>query len=393
MNRPIRVVRAIARLNIGGPTIHVVRLSAGLDPKRFQTELVAGVCGVNEGDMSDLAIAAGLKPHWIPAMQREIIPWRDLQALWQFWRLLRHYHPTILHTHTFKAGMLGRIAARLVGTPIIVHTFHGHVFHGYWNKHISHGIVMLERWLASQSTLIVTVSERLRQELIAYRIAPPEKIKVVSLGFDLQPFVDCAQWRGQLHTELGLPTDTPLIGCVGRLVPVKNQALFLQAAAQLVGAGSPAHFVLVGDGELRASLVAQLSELGLTTRVHLLGWRRDLPQIYADLAVAVNSSVNEGTPVALIEAMAAGVPVAATAVGGVPDVVKAGQTGYLARSGNATDLATAIVQALQAPAQLRAAAQAYVLRTYSLERLYQQVTALYDSLLAQQPKLTAAATQ
>lgn len=378
----VRVMRIIARLNIGGPAIHVVELSAQLDPDRFESLLVCGRPEASEGDMNYLAAGAGLDARIIPELRREIRPWSDLVALIKLLRLMLQWRPDIVHTHTFKAGALGRVAARLARVPVVVHTFHGHTFHGYWGCVGSTLVVWLERLLARLTDVIVTVSETVRSDLVRRKIKTPDKIRVVQLGLDLRPFIECAQRRGEFRAALGFPPDLPLVGIVGRLVPVKNHVLFFEAARLMVESGFAGAFVVVGGGELDAALRRTVVEFGLKERVHFVGWQRDLPRIYADLDVLVNSSINEGTPVAVIEAMAAGVPVVATAVGGVPDMIDPGVTGFLTPPNDPLALAAGIKDALGAGAALRDEARRVARERYSLDGLLTRTTELYDSLLS-----------
>jgi glycosyltransferase involved in cell wall biosynthesis len=364
----IRILRIIARLNIGGPALHVTHLARGLNPARFETLLVTGQVGAGEGDMSDLA--CGLNWQVIPEMGRELAPLTDAVTLLKLWRLMRQYRPHIVHTHTAKAGAVGRLAARLAGAPVVVHTFHGHTFRGYWGPFRSRLTVAAEQGLARLADRLIAVSDRVRDDLIKFRIASPEKIVAIPLGLDLAPFA--TQTRRDHN---------PTIGIVGRLVPIKNHALFLRMARQLIADGFVGKFMIVGDGELRAELEREAADLG--DRVVFTGWRRDLPQVYAELSVVVNTSLNEGTPVALIEAMAAGAPVVATAVGGVPDVVRHGQTGWLVSNGAPAMLAECVKEALYDPNRVAARAKAEVLERFSKERLVADVENLYESLLAE----------
>ena len=380
----IRVMWIIARLNIGGPASHVVDLAAGLDPERYERLLVTGKREATEGDMSYLAADAGVPVHTLHHLRREIRPWSDLIAQINLIRLMRSWKPQIVHTHTFKAGALGRLAAWYVRIPVVVHTFHGHTFHGYWSTFGSKIAVLLERLLARVTTGIVTISERLKRELLHYEISAADEIHIIPLGLNLQPFLECGKRRGELRAVLGLNATDQLIGIVGRLVPIKNHQLFLEAALRLVKNGFLGQFIIVGNGELSEQLLQAAIEKGLRDRVHFMGWQRDLGRIYADLDVLVNSSLNEGTPVAAIEAMAAGVPVVATAVGGVPDMIEERATGYLVPSGDASAMAAAIENALENGAEVRAAAQREAQVRYSLEGLLVRVAALYELLLPEE---------
>jgi len=363
----IRILRIIARLNIGGPALHVTHLARELNPDRFTTRLVTGNVGKDEGDMGDLA--RDLDWRVIPELGREVSPADDFVTLLKLWKLMRQWKPHIVHTHTAKAGAVGRIAAKLAGVPIIVHTFHGHTFHGYWGKVGSHFTINIERALSLITNKVIAVSDGVRDDLIQYRIATPQKILIVPLGLDLEPFA--RQPRADAAT--------PTIGIVGRLVPIKNHALFLQMARLMIADGFRGRFMIVGDGELRGELESRARDLG--DRILFSGWRRDLVNVYSGMSVVVNTSLNEGTPVALIEALASGVPVVATAVGGVPDVVRDGETGYLAPSGDARALANQVNKALHDGTSIAHRAQVEVLKKFSKERLIQNVEGLYENLI------------
>lgn len=380
---PIRVMRIIARLNVGGPAVHVALLSAGLNDAAFQTTLVTGTLGPAEGDMSYLAREMGVEPLVIPSMQREISLLADLRAVWALVRLMRRTRPHVVHTHTAKAGFVGRLAAFLTGVPVVVHTFHGHVFRGYFGPARTQLFLWLERAAARASSAILTISDRLRDDLLAFRIAPPERIRVVPLGLPLGELADLERLRGRLRAEQGFSTDNRLVGMIGRLVPIKRHDLFLDAARRVLGEMPQARFVIVGDGEQRGALEALAGQPGLAGKVVFTGWRADLPTIYADLDALVISSDNEGTPVSIIEAMAAGVPVVSTAVGGVPDLLEDGELGALVPPGDAAALAAAVLAALRAgPGARTARAQQQALRLYSAERLVRDIRQLYAELLA-----------
>jgi glycosyltransferase involved in cell wall biosynthesis len=384
MKGKIRVVLVIARLNIGGPAIHTILLTARLDPARFESTLVTGLEAEYEGNMLELAAQRGVQPLVIPQLGREISPLKDWVTLIKLYRLFQDWRPHIVHTHTAKAGIVGRLAARLAGVPVVVHTFHGHIFHGYFGPLQTRVFVGIERFLAHLSDRIVTVSEGQRLELAAYGVASLDKIAVVPLGFELDAFLNCGSLQGQLRQELGIPEGMALVGIVARLTAIKNHRLFLDAARLIVEAGQEAMFLVVGDGELRAELEAYVAELGLTGRVIFTGWRRDLPRIYADLDVVALSSLNEGTPVSLIEAMAAAKPVVATRVGGVSDVVLDKKSGYLVQSKDAGGLAKGVLDLLRAPDRAREmgrVGRAAVHPKYASETLLANMEKLYLRLL------------
>ena len=377
-------MRIIARLNVGGPAIHVSLLTAGLQDSGFSSVLVAGQVGQTEGDMAYLAHEMGVQPTFIPELGREISVLDDIRAFIALVRLMNQRRPHVVHTHTAKAGFLGRVAARLSGVPVIVHTYHGHVFYGYFSRLKTSFFIIMERFTAWLSDMVLTISDTLRDDLLAFRIAPPERIRVVPLGLHLSPLAELSKQRGVLRDELGYTADTPLVTIVGRLVPIKNHALFLAAAQRVWQEMPEVRFVIVGDGECRAELEEHTDRLGLADAVHFTGWRRDLSTIYADANVLVLTSRNEGTPVSILEAMAAGVPVVATAVGGVPDVLKDGELGTLVPPDNPTAMADAILAVLHTRRYPHISqAKEWVLRHYDSARLIADLRQLYVELLAQ----------
>lgn len=381
---PVRIARVIARLNVGGPAQHAILLTAGLDPAHFVTTLITGTVGPHEGDLTAEARALGVEPVVVPQLGPRIRPGRDLVALGKLVGLLRNLRPDLVHTHTAKAGALGRVAARLAGVPTVVHTFHGHVLEGYFSSSLTRLFLQIERTLARITDRIITVSPRVRQDLLARGIGRPEQVEVVPLGLDLARFLDRPASPVRLREKLAIPSDAPLLGIVGRLVPIKDHPTLYQALALLQADAPAPHLIVVGDGERREALKRLAQDLGLASRIHFLGWRNDLEAILGELDVVICCSRNEGTPVALIEAMAAGVPVLSTDVGGVGDLIVHGETGWLVPSGNPSALARGIRELLAGPeprAQLVPAARAAVLGLHDLNSLLRRMEALYMGLL------------
>jgi glycosyltransferase involved in cell wall biosynthesis len=379
--QPIRVMRVITRMNIGGPAQHVVLLTAGLNGGEFQSLLVTGAVRDNEGDMSDLAESVGIRPLVLPPLRREVHALCDVQALLSLRRLMSRAKPHIVHTHTAKAGFLGRLAARLSGVPTVLHTFHGHVFRGYFGPVQTSVYVAMERLAARLSDVILAPSERVREDLIHFRIAPPEKIRVLPLGLQLENLAEARACRGSLRRQLGCGPDEKLVGIVGRLVPIKRHELFLAAARQVADTLPDTRFVIVGDGERRSRLEILAGGLDLGDRVCFTGWRRDLPVVYADLDVLVMASSSEGTPVSVIEALAAGVPVVSTSVGGVPDLLRDGEFGRLVPADEPGLLAAAIIDTLKnkpGPNLIEARKSAYGL--YNAQRLIADMQNLYRNI-------------
>jgi len=332
----LKVMRIIARLNIGGPAIHTILLTEGLDKDGFESLLVTGEVGPKEGDMGYLAQEKGVKPIFIRGLQREISWANDLNCLREIYRLIKNEKPDIVHTHTAKAGVLGRLAAILltVFSPgmglmekkpfILIHTFHGHIFHSYFGPMKTRLFLWLERFLARFTDKIIAISEKQMYELSEqFRVASKEKFRIVPIGFDLSPFLNLGPFKGMLRKELGLSEECILIGIVGRLVPIKNHRMFLESAAMLKRLASNLNikFIIVGDGELRQGLEALRNKLRLNEDVIFLGWRKDLRPIYADLDIVTITSLNEGTPVAIVEALASGKAVVGVDVGGIPDLL------------------------------------------------------------------------
>jgi glycosyltransferase involved in cell wall biosynthesis len=384
----IRVARVIARLNIGGPAQHVIHLTARLSRDRFESVLLAGSETAAEGDMRDLAARCHVQPIAVPGLGRRVAPADDVRSLVFLIRFFRRFRPHVVHTHTAKAGAIGRLAARLTGVPVVVHTYHGHVFHGYFSPPMTSLFLAVERGLARSTSRLLTVSETVKRELEGYGIGAPGQIGVIPLGLDLDRLFESEGSRGLVRRELGVEDGRPLVGMVARLVPIKRHEDFV-AACGLVAARVPdALFLVVGDGERRAEIEGLVRRQGLAERVRFLGWRKDLDRIYADLDVVVLASGNEGSPVALIEAMAAARPVVATRVGGVPDLVDHGVNGLLVRPGDVSAAAEAIVTLLGTPAGRRAMGEAgrrRVRDTHSVDRLVGDVERLYAELVAAPP--------
>lgn len=383
---PIRILRAITRLNIGGPAINAILLTRDLnDGSDFRSVLVTGTPAAHEGDFADLARSNGVEPLIVGALGREISPFDDLVALGRMVRLVRQVGPDVVHTHMAKAGTVGRLAAQICRVPLIVHTYHGHVFHSYFGPIKTRLFLTIERALGRGTHRIIVLGEGQRAEIAGYRVAPLEKLVPIRLGLELEPFLHVAHNRGDLRRELGISSESPLIGIVGRLAPVKAHEVFLEAARQVGKALPSACFLVIGDGERHTELVAMVERLGLTESVRFLGWRRDLDRIYADLDVVALCSRNEGSPVVLIEALAAARPVVATAVGGVPEVVVHGETGLTVPPSDPGKLAEGMLTLLRDRSlaeQLGQAGRRHVYPRYDSSRLANDMRNLYRRELA-----------
>jgi glycosyltransferase involved in cell wall biosynthesis len=422
----MKILRIIARLNVGGPARHVVWLSEGLKKMGHETVLVAGVVPPGEDDMSHVAAAAGVTPITLPQMSREISP-KDAIAIWKVYRLMLHQRPDIVHTHTAKAGTVGRVAglmyqwltpSALIGKPRpckFVHTYHGHVFHSYYGKFRTKLFLTVERILARVATdRIVVLSEQQRREIHeTFRVGRREQFQIIPLGVDIAAFTDWRQRRLPLRTELDIAETDLLVGIVGRLTEVKNHQMFLQVAARLkqmfesdVAKPRKVRFLIIGDGNLRAELEAQAKQLGLSNDVLFLGTRYDPEYFYPALDAVALTSLNEGTPLTLIEGMANGRPAISTMVGGVADLLgdcEANATrenpgfmicerGIGAKSTDVEGFSQGLKFLLENETERRAMADRaaiFVKQGYSKERLITDILAFYQRILGEQPALRA----
>lgn len=384
--RPIKIMRVITRLNIGGPAQQAVYLTERMSDGRSSAALVAGALGPGDGDMSPMAVRRSVPVTFVPALSNGSGIVGDLRALLHLYRLIRRERPSVVHLHLLKARALGGIAARLAGVPLVVETLHGHLLQGYYGAIGARFVLAIERvigrWLADA---VIALSDGQRQALLRWRIAAPAKIHVVPLGLELEPFLADPAAPGSLRRELGIGEDRFVVGAVGRFVPIKGYGVLLRAVQKLAPViGGQLVVVLVGDGPLRGELEAEAERLRIRHLVRFLGWRTDVAHVYPDLDVMVQPSFNEGTPVSLIEAMAAARPVIATRVGGVPDVVDDGRSGLLVPPGDPAALAEAVQRLWRDPVlrrRLGDEGRRAVYPRYGLDRLVAQLTDLYLRLL------------
>lgn len=373
----MKVLSLITRLNIGGASRQVLLLGRDLSP-RFAFTLAAGRPESHEGEMTDPAVR--VEP---VSLVRPVSPADDLRASVQVRRLISQVEPQILHTHMAKAGAVGRgTAATMRHRPLTVHTFHGHVLEGYFSPRRQQAFLVAERALARRTDALVAVSDEVRTELLALGIGRPEQFQVIELGLELDAFLALdGPGDGGFRKSIGVPVGMPLVAVVGRLVPIKDHPTLLRALAELPGV----HLAIVGDGESAADLKGLVEQLGLGDRVHFAGWHLDLVPVLADIDAVALTSRNEGTPVALIEAAAAGRPVVATAVGGVPSVVRDGVSGYLVPPGDPAAVADRLRRLLADPAlraSMGAAGRAHVSSRFGAARMIADTEALYDDLLS-----------
>lgn len=385
--RPIRVLRVIARLNVGGPALHVSYLARGLAGRGYETTLVAGDVGRGEESMAFVAEQAGVDVVRLPGLSRELSPIRDLVATVRLAGMIRRLRPDIVHTHTAKAGAVGRVAVLLAGRrrPVVVHTFHGHVLRGYFGTAGSWLFRAIETVLGRFTDSLVAVSPEVRDELVSMGVAPASRFTVVRLGIELEPRVRCEDDPSALRHRYGIGLDRFVVGWFGRMTAVKRTEDLLDALAALRERGIDALLLLVGDGTDRERLEQLAHGRGLAKSCLFVGYQEDVAPWYAMCDAVVLTSANEGTPVTIIEALAAGRPVVATNVGGVRDVVDEGVSGFLVRRGDTHAIAERLEVLARDPVRRSAMGEAgrtRVLERYAVSRLVDDVDALYRTLLA-----------
>jgi glycosyltransferase involved in cell wall biosynthesis len=327
-----KVLRIINRFNIGGPTYNAAFLTKFIS-EDYETLLVGGLPEQDESDSLHILEDYGVKPLLIPEMKRIPNFKSDREAYRKIKQIIEEFKPDIVHTHAAKAGALGRKAAKACGVPVIVHTFHGHVFHSYFGKAKTLLYKIIERRLAKISTGIIAISPIQKEELCSvHNICSPDKIKVIPLGFDLLKFQEnLAEKRTATRQNWKLNEDEVAVAIIGRLAPIKNHGLFLDAIALLAEKGVRARYFVVGDGQEKPMIEKRVKELEdqYGVRVELTSWIKDIATFNAGMDIICLSSDNEGTPVSLIEAQASGVPVISTNVGGVKDILDEGNTGFV----------------------------------------------------------------
>ncbi|HEU4472371.1 MAG TPA: glycosyltransferase [Flavisolibacter sp.] len=391
-----RVLRILNRLAVGGPVLNATYLTRYMSPD-FDTLLVVGEKEDHEKSAEYLARQLGIDYVTIPGMGRSINPASDYFAYQKLRKLIGSYKPDVVHTHAAKPGALGRLAASAAKVPAIVHTFHGHVFHSYFNAAKSRFFIGTERYLGRRSHAIIAISEQQRKELVEeFRIAPKEKFRVVPLGFDLDRFqTGQEEKRKKFRAEFNVSDDEIAIGIIGRLVPVKNHYLFMKAIKHVFDhTGRKVRAFIIGDGETRADLENVAKEVGINYSTErsaehhhplvFTSWRSDVDVINAGLDIICLTSFNEGTPVSLIEAQAANKPIVSTRVGGIADIVLEGETGLLADIQDTEGFSNHLLRLVEDDGlrhRLGANSRKHVLERFSYQRLVSDMSHLYHELL------------
>jgi glycosyltransferase involved in cell wall biosynthesis len=390
-----RILRIINRLNLGGPTYNVAFLTKFIDA-RYQTLLVSGAIDDTEASSDFILDKYDLKPVYVPEMKRAINPINDYKAYKSIKKIIKEFKPDIVHTHMAKPGTVGRLAALHCKVPVILHTFHGHYFHSYFNSTTTHLFLQIERYLASKTNGIVVLSEAQKTELThTYKVCNALKTYVVPLGFDLTRFSEnMDEKRLKFRNQYNLH-NTIAIGIIGRLVPVKNHSLFIKAFAQLLKMTSkPIHAFVIGDGEENQQIAQMCNKVGViyntTQQTHananltFTSWIQEIDIALAGLDMVVLSSLNEGTPVSLIEAQAASKAIVSTDVGGIENVVLPGKSALLSASDDVNALAQnmfSVVTNDTLRMDMSKWGTDHVNRNFNYTRLVSDMTKLYDQLL------------
>jgi len=391
-----RILRILNRLAVGGPLLNASYLTKYMAPE-FETMLVVGEKESHEKDASFVTDALGIQPVFIPEMGRSIDPRKDYVAYKKMKRLIADFKPDIVHSHAAKPGAIGRMAAKAMNVPVIVHTYHGHVFHSYFHPLKTKLFINIERKLGRKTDAIVAISQQQKKELtLDFNIAAENKFRVIPLGLDLDKFqANREEKRQAFRSSFGINDDEVVLTTTGRLVPIKNQVLFLEAIKHLLqNSQQKIKAFIVGDGESRKQLEEKARQLGVgfsteKDTVHnqplvFTSWRSDIDHINAGSDIIVLTSFNEGTPVSLIEAQAAGKPVVSTKVGGIEDVVIENETGLLSDINDTITFCNNLLRMTE-DKELRCkfgqAGEQYVTTRYSYRRLVTDMAALYNELL------------
>tara|TARA_B100001758_G_scaffold152798_1_gene131702 strand:- start:4 stop:1191 length:1188 start_codon:yes stop_codon:yes gene_type:complete len=392
----VKVLRILNRFNVGGPTHNATFLTKYLEPQ-YKTKLIAGKKLDSEATSEYILKKNNIDYFILENMSRSLSLINDVKSFLEIRKIIREYKPNIVHTHASKSGALGRLAAILSGVPIIVHTFHGHVFHSYFGRLKTYLYLLVERFLASKSSAIIAISNLQKDELVNnFKICSSKKMYVIPLGFDLERFqLDKSENRNSFRTEFALEDDCIAIGIVGRLTAIKNQELFLRSVKEVTkNSKKPLKVFLIGDGEDKEKLQSLCEDLNMPFSerysekeeilVYFTSWRQDMERVYAGLDIVALSSLNEGTPVTLIEAQAANKPIVATDVGGIRDIIIENKTGLLSKSGDLKGLEKNLRKLIDDDNlrdQLGRSGYDNVIRSFSYKRLVSDVKSLYTELL------------
>lgn len=380
----IKVLHIITRLDKGGSAENTFLTVKGLDKQRYDVILMSGPVQDPSQERRTQVEECGIPYIHIPVLVRNINVVYDAIALFKIWRLLKKEKFDVVHTHTSKAGLLGRFAARLAGVPLIVHTPHGHVFFGYFGPLKTKIFIRLEKLANRMTDRIVALTHREKADYISYRTCPEEKMTVIHSGVELNKFREYTlAEKTKLKKEIGLAEDSFVVGTAGRLVPVKGPEFLIKASQIVIPKHPNTYFLLAGDGPLKEDLQKKANEAGVGKNIVFLGWRDDIALILAVFDVFLLPSLNEGMGRVLVEAMAHGIPIVASDVGGIPDLVTHGKNGFLVPPKNPEELAKHIQILIEEEEKRRKMGEAgeKIAQRYSHERMVKNIASLYEELL------------
>lgn len=376
MATQVKVMQIIARMNVGGPAVIVAELMRRLDKSAFEQILVTGFCGENEADYLD-TVANDIKATRIAGLGRSVSLFADLKAFFGLVSLIRNYKPDVIHTHTAKAGVLGRLASLLAGRGAVrVHTFHGHLLHGYFNRALTKVVILIEKFFAARTSVLIAIGSKVRDDLIAAGIGSKNKYRVFFPGLPAPKLFA----KAAAQSAIGISSQTLYVTFVGRLTQIKRPDRLLDVARECKKRGLDVRFLVAGEGELFES--SKQRALKEQLNITFFGWRNDIDQIFAASDIAILTSDNEGIPLTLIQAAQASLPIIATNVGSISDIVINESTGYLTPT-NPADIADAIEKLVRDP-QLRQlmgeAGKARAVQYFSLDRMLKDHADLYRTL-------------
>lgn len=382
--KKLKVLHIITRLDKGGSAENTFLTITGLNQINYSVTLLSGPVAPPDQERRRQVEEYGIQYIYIPKLVRNIHFINDLKTLITIYNFLRREKFDIVHTHTSKAGLLGRLAAKIAGVPIIIHTPHGHVFFGYFGRLKTNIFILLEKLASRMTDIIITLTNSEKEDYLKYRIAPEHKFTVIYSGVDLNRFMQRASEEAQnFKIELGIPEKSSIVGTVGRLVPVKGLEFLIKAAKLVIQKFPDTFFILAGDGHLGQNLKKQASELGIEKNIIFLGWRDDVARIISTYDIFVLPSLNEGMGRVLVEAMALGKPIVASGIGGIPDLVTHGRNGFLVPPKNPEQLANYIQILLENKEQREKMGQAgkKIAVNFSKEIMVERIAELYRELM------------
>jgi len=383
--KKIKIAQVITRLDWGGSTEILRTICCNLDKEIYDLKLIIGLTNYPSAKTKEFLREFNDRVTVIPQLRRDINPLNDLLALIRLYLIFRSGKFDVVHTHTAKAGVLGRLAARLYGGSIIVHTPHGHNFYGYFGPTLSKIIIAIEKFLSSFTDKIIALTELEQKDLLRFKITGADRIVLIRQGLELDRYMQANIDKDKIKKELNIQPHENVLGMIGRLEPVKGPLYFVEAAKDIIEEFPETKFLIVGEGILRKRLERRIEILGLKEKFIFTGWREDMPEIISVLDLLIFPSLNEAVGMVLIEAQACGVPVVATEVGGIPEIVNNNRTGILVPAGDSKELARAVNCLLgdkQKRSQLSKEAQDWIKDKFKVQEMIDKLSELYKELIS-----------